>query len=160
MSTDLNALFSAMNRGDVFAITDQLFPRTAVSSAIPAEPQQPMCRYPDLVEGSSPRADTGTAGVSDSSEPSPFRQFVTETFLPAFAPAKPQDERSLAELHLGKPIITTHVRPPIPCRRNDWCAYPDGEEENGDYGWGATEDAAIAELIEILRDNERIPESL
>jgi hypothetical protein len=36
-----------------------------VSSAIPAEPQQPMCRYPDLVEGSSPCADTGTAGVSD-----------------------------------------------------------------------------------------------
>jgi hypothetical protein len=67
MSTDLNALFSAMNRGDVFAITDQLFPRTAVSSAIP-EPQQPMCRYPDLVEGSSPCADTGTAGVSGSSD--------------------------------------------------------------------------------------------
>lgn len=36
MSTDLNALFSAMNRGDVSAITEQLFPRTAVSSAIPA----------------------------------------------------------------------------------------------------------------------------
>lgn len=31
------------------------------------EPQQPMCRYPDLVEGLSPRADLRTAEVSDSS---------------------------------------------------------------------------------------------
>lgn len=29
-------------------------------------PQQPMCRYPDLVEGPSPTADIGTADVSDS----------------------------------------------------------------------------------------------
>jgi hypothetical protein len=74
MSTDLNALFSAMNRGDVFAITDQLFPRTAVSSAIPEAigPQQLMCRCPDLEErpaSSSPATPTaGTAGVGVSSE--------------------------------------------------------------------------------------------
>lgn len=29
----------------------------------PRGPQQPMCRYPDLVEGPSPAADSGTAGV-------------------------------------------------------------------------------------------------
>lgn len=48
-------------------------PRTAVSSAIPEEkgPQQPLCRYPDLVErpaSSSPASPTaGTAGVGDFS---------------------------------------------------------------------------------------------
>lgn len=57
MSTDLNALFSAMNRGDVFAITDQLFPRG---------PQQPMPGNPTLVERPSPCADLGTAEVSVS----------------------------------------------------------------------------------------------
>jgi hypothetical protein len=137
-------------------------------------PQQPMSRCPDLVEGPSPTADTGTAGVGDLSEStmgdngfsqfakkdSPFRQFVAETMLPTFAPTKPHDERSMAELHLGKAIVTTHVRPPVPCRDHDWCAYPDGEEENGDYGWGATEDEAIADLVVILQDNERIPETL
>lgn len=91
---------------------------------------------------------------------SPFRQFVAEVMLPTFAPTKPQDVRSMVELHLGKPIVTTHVYPPIPCRKFDWCAYPDGEEENGDYGWGATEDEAIDDLVVILQDNERIPETL
>src|SRR5690349_11954714 len=88
-------------------------------------PQQPMPGNPALVERPSPRADLGTAEVSDLSE------------------------RALAEGYLGKPIVTTHVCPPIPCRRNDWCAYPDGEEENGNYGWGRSEEAAIADLIEI-----------
>jgi hypothetical protein len=43
----------------------QAFERTAVSSAIPEKsgPQQPMSRCSDLVEGLSPAADTGTAGV-------------------------------------------------------------------------------------------------
>jgi hypothetical protein len=66
--------------------------------------------------------------------------------------------RAKVELRLGKPIVTTHVYPPIPCRKHDWCAYPAGEEEDGHYGWGRTEDEAVGELIEMLRDNERIPE--
>jgi hypothetical protein len=43
-------------------------------------------------------------------------------------------------------IITTHICPPIPYRDHDWCAYYDGQEETGDYGYGATEQAAIADL--------------
>lgn len=45
-------------------------------------------------------------------------------------------------------IVTSHVYPPIPIRSMDWCAYYDGEEENGKYGWGATEEAAIKDLVE------------
>jgi hypothetical protein len=116
--------------------------RTAVSSAIPEDtgPQQPMSRIPPLVErpaSSSPCSPTaGTAGVGDFSE------------------------RALAEGYLGKPIVTVNVCPPIPCREHDWCAYPAGEEEDGAYGWGPTEAAAIADLIQLLRDDERIPETL
>ncbi len=138
MSTDLNKLFHSMNRGDVFAMVDQLFPRTAVSSAIPSSEVAGTGRHSiretapeDL--GGFPPADRGPATVGVLSE------------------------REQAEQHLGKPIVTIHVLPPIPCRRNDWCAYPDGEEENGNYGWGPTEEAAIADLIEILRDDERMP---
>ena len=46
-------------------------------------------------------------------------------------------------------IITHHVFPPIPTRSHDWCAWYDGTEENGKYGWGATE----AEAINDLRTN-------
>jgi len=50
-------------------------------------------------------------------------------------------------------IITVNTYPPIPDRRFDWCAYRDGEEEHGHYGWGRTE----AEALEDLRrmDDER-----
>jgi hypothetical protein len=44
-------------------------------------------------------------------------------------------------------IVTDHVYPPIPDRRFDWCAYRDGKEENGGYGWGRTEAEAIADLL-------------
>lgn len=37
-------------------------------------------------------------------------------------------------------IVTTHVYPPIPDRRWDWCAYYDGEEETGNVGWGQMSD--------------------
>jgi hypothetical protein len=107
--------------------------RKVMDELFPRSPQQPMPGNPALVEGTSPCADLGTAEVSDSSE------------------------RAMAERHLGVAIVTNHVFPPIPCRRHDWCAYPDGEEENGNYGWGPTEAAAIADLIEILRDDERLP---
>lgn len=55
--------------------------------------------------------------------------------------------------------MTSHVFPPIPDRRSDWCAYPDGEEENGRYGWGRTEDEAVADLIIELHAQERLPEN-
>lgn len=42
-------------------------------------------------------------------------------------------------------IITTHVYPPIPDRRNDWSAHFDGEEE-GLAGWGRTEAEAVEDL--------------
>ncbi len=45
-------------------------------------------------------------------------------------------------------IVTIHVYPPIPLRSCDWCAFYDGEEEAGKYGWGETEEAAIADFIE------------
>lgn len=89
----------------------------------------------------------------------PIFAAMLRSFEAAFTPTKPQDVRSMAELHLGKPIVTSHMFPPIPPRDVDWCAYPDGEEENGRYGWGETEEAAVADLIQILRDDERIPET-
>lgn len=45
------------------------------------------------------------------------------------------------------PIVTTHVYPPIPSRSSDWCARF-GDEEDGFYGWGPTEDTAIADLMD------------
>lgn len=46
-------------------------------------------------------------------------------------------------------IKTIHEYPPIPIRTFDWCAYRDGYEEYGNYGWGRTEEEAIADLLEI-----------
>lgn len=43
-------------------------------------------------------------------------------------------------------IKTSFVFPPIPRRDFDWMAYYDGQEELGEYGYGATEQEAIAEL--------------
>lgn len=45
-------------------------------------------------------------------------------------------------------IVTVCVYPPIPDRHFDWCAFYDGEEEAGNYGYGATEAEAIADFIE------------
>lgn len=48
------------------------------------------------------------------------------------------------------PKITTRcICPPIPIRTHDWMAfYDDDGEEAGRYGYGATEDEAIADLTE------------
>lgn len=46
-------------------------------------------------------------------------------------------------------IITKYNPPPIPRRDFDWCAYVDGQEENGKYGWGYTKAEAISDLFEI-----------
>ena len=47
-------------------------------------------------------------------------------------------------------IKTSYLYPPIPLRDHDWCAYLDGREEDGPYGWGATEQAAIDDLLQEL----------
>lgn len=47
------------------------------------------------------------------------------------------------------PVVTSYICPPIPTNRFDWCAYPEGCEEDGNYGWGATEQEAIENLMEM-----------
>jgi hypothetical protein len=48
-------------------------------------------------------------------------------------------------------IVTSHDYPPIPLRHFDWSAWVDGtESEDMVLGHGATEAAAIADLIEQL----------
>lgn len=48
-----------------------------------------------------------------------------------------------------RPIITSHVYPPIPDRRFDYCAYRDGDEENASRcGWGPTKELAVNDLLE------------
>jgi hypothetical protein len=44
-------------------------------------------------------------------------------------------------------IKTSHIWPPIPCRNSDWCAFYDGTEETGKYGYGAAEQEAIDDLV-------------
>lgn len=52
--------------------------------------------------------------------------------------------------HNGKRIRTINIYPPIPVRTSDWCAYFDGEEEAGGYGYGRTEAEAVADFINNL----------
>jgi hypothetical protein len=55
----------------------------------------------------------------------------------------------------GKPRIkTVHEYPPIPIRDFDWCAYLDGEEERGEYGYGRTEAEAIADFLENYGEDQ------
>lgn len=49
-------------------------------------------------------------------------------------------------------IATSYWRKPIPNRDSDWCAYYEGDEEAGQYGFGATEDEAIADFVENYQD--------
>jgi len=49
---------------------------------------------------------------------------------------------------MNEKIITENVFPPIPTRQFDWCAWFDGHEESGPYGWGVSKDKAIAELLQ------------
>jgi hypothetical protein len=58
-------------------------------------------------------------------------------------------------------IVTSHVYPPIPLRCFDWSAIDadtyDGAEDSSNrshVGWGATEQEAIADLLEILAEAE------
>lgn len=50
-------------------------------------------------------------------------------------------------------IVTRHVNPPIPIRTHDWCAFYEGEEEAGDYGWGRTEAEAIQDFKDYCAPN-------
>ena len=45
-------------------------------------------------------------------------------------------------------ILTRFIYPPIPTRSNDWVAYYDGDEKSGKYGYGATEQDAIDDLMD------------
>lgn len=47
-------------------------------------------------------------------------------------------------------IVVVHVYPPIPLRSFDWCAYYEGDEENGDRGWGTTKEEAVKSLLELV----------
>ena len=51
------------------------------------------------------------------------------------------------------PIVTSHVFPPIPVRDFDWAAHRDSDE-GGERctGYGRTEAAAIADLVEQEAD--------
>ena len=50
---------------------------------------------------------------------------------------------------MTRAIITDPVYPPIPIRSCDWRAYWEGDEERpGRYAYGATEEEAIAALLE------------
>ena len=44
-------------------------------------------------------------------------------------------------------IVTHHWPKPNPDRSFDWAAVYDGHEEDGDYGYGRTEQEAIDDLV-------------
>jgi hypothetical protein len=44
-------------------------------------------------------------------------------------------------------IVVSHVQPPIPTKEFDYCAFYEGDEESKQYGWGETEELAIADLL-------------
>jgi len=53
-----------------------------------------------------------------------------------------------------KKIITSYTNPAIPYRGADWVAFYDGEEERGEYGFGATEAEAIQDLRDMFPEGE------
>jgi len=58
-------------------------------------------------------------------------------------------------------IITSHVYPPIPDRHWDWCAYREGNEENTHaYGWGNTEDEAVADMLRLEQEEAEYEEEM
>jgi len=54
---------------------------------------------------------------------------------------------------MPREIVTKFDYPPIPVRQFDWIAHYDGEEEAGGYGYGATEQEAIADFVENHQDD-------
>lgn len=51
------------------------------------------------------------------------------------------------------PRIVTLPVPTSPIVSHNWVAYID--EENGPYGWGETEEQAVADLHQMLADDDR-----
>ena len=47
-------------------------------------------------------------------------------------------------------ILVQFDPPPIPLRQFDWSAWREGMEEEGPYGYGASEEEARADLAEQL----------
>jgi len=43
-------------------------------------------------------------------------------------------------------VVTSFINAPIPNRGFDWRAYYEGQEESGNYGYGATEEEAVRDL--------------
>jgi len=43
-------------------------------------------------------------------------------------------------------ILVESICPPVPSRRFDWCAWIEGTEDAGPYGYGVTEEMAIEDL--------------
>lgn len=54
----------------------------------------------------------------------------------------------------GITIRTDRVYPPIPLRNHDWSAVTDNYDLGHPIGWGATEQAAIDDLIERLAEEQ------
>lgn len=55
---------------------------------------------------------------------------------------------------MNRTIITNCIFPPIPDRRFDWCAFYEGEEERGQYGYGATDAEAVTDLTNNYPDED------
>lgn len=51
-------------------------------------------------------------------------------------------------------IKTECIAPPVPDRRFDWQAWEDGHEEQGLYGYGRTEQEAVADLMSKLAERD------
>jgi hypothetical protein len=47
--------------------------------------------------------------------------------------------------------VVTYEFPPIPDRQFDWCAYQDGEEEEGLRGYGKTKREALVNLLDQIK---------
>jgi hypothetical protein len=58
---------------------------------------------------------------------------------------------------IPRKIVTSYVCPPIPVRGFDWCAHEDGCEEDGEYGWGETEEAAVKDFKQRYEEAEDEP---
>lgn len=52
-----------------------------------------------------------------------------------------------------RPIVTSHIYPPIPIRDYDWMAWFD-ENEEGPQGFGRTETEAKADLLDNYGDEK------
>ncbi|WJI43732.1 hypothetical protein NL532_24300 [Mesorhizobium sp. C120A] len=56
---------------------------------------------------------------------------------------------------MDRPIVTSHIFPPIPIRDYDWCAYfDDVGADCSPHGWGRTEAEAKQDLLDNYGDEE------